>query len=154
MNVISASVLEEPASTIILAEMTSTPACINDTSQASGVAYKTHRPTNGIKMLDNSPFVGEDPAQIGQPAYYALTPQDAWTVLEACRTQSANGLYHIAYTQPDRHSKGAMYIYGDTHAKFQKLDATLNPDRFQWGKRAYTAGGGTIYKPGTTEPVG
>ena len=154
MSVVSASILEEPAGIIILAEMTNTPACINDVSGASGVAYKTHRPTNAIKMLDNSPFIGENPNQIGLPAYSAITSADALHVLDICRTQSANGLYHIAYTQPDRHAKGALYIYGDTHAKFQKLDATLNPNRFQWGKRAYTAGGGVIYKPGTTEPVG
>ncbi|MEO7454394.1 MAG: prepilin-type N-terminal cleavage/methylation domain-containing protein [Fimbriimonadales bacterium] len=154
MHVVSASAFEEPAGLIILAEMTSSPPCINDTSNASGTAYKTHRPTNAIKMLDGSPFVGEVLAQVGQPAYYAITSQEAWTVLETCKTQSANGLFHIAYTQPDRHAKGAMYIYGDTHAKFQRLDATLNPNRFQWGKRAYTAGGGVIYRPGTTEPVG
>ena len=153
MNVISATVLDDVAGTIMLAEMTDTPSCINDTSSASGVAYKTHRPANAIKLLSGAPFVGETASEIGNTAYMAISAAEAKNALTVCRTSSALGQFHIAYTQPDRHSGGANYTYTDTHAKFAKLEQTLNPNKFQWGKRAYTAGGGVIYKPGTTTPV-
>ena len=48
---------------------------------------------------------------------------------------------------------GANYVYGDTHAKFAKPEATLNPKSYQWGLRAYTAGGGEIRDPLTGQPV-
>ena len=48
---------------------------------------------------------------------------------------------------------GANYAFADSSAKFLGLAATLNPNKFYWGKRAYTAGGGQIYKPGTTVNV-
>jgi prepilin-type N-terminal cleavage/methylation domain-containing protein/prepilin-type processing-associated H-X9-DG protein len=153
MNVISQTTVDAVADTILIAEMTDYPSCINDSSQASGVSYKTHRPANAIKLLDNTPFAGEAPAEVGLAAYSAISVTDAKNALSVCRTSGALGHFHIAYTQPDRHNGGANYTYADGHAKFQSLEATLNPDKFQWGKRAYTAGGGAIYKPGTTTPV-
>lgn len=154
MNVVSSTAIDGVSETILLAEMTDVPSCINDTSDASGVAYKTHRPTNGIKLLDNTPFNGEAPGQVGLPAYSAVSVQDAKDAWQQCRLTSANGLFHIAYISGSRHNgEGSNYVYADTHAKFQRPEATLNPRRWQWGKRAYTAGGGSIYKPGTTEQV-
>ncbi|MEZ5162665.1 MAG: hypothetical protein R2688_02730 [Fimbriimonadaceae bacterium] len=50
-----------------------------------------------------------------------------------------NGFSHITYAQPDRWATGGNFTYTDTTLKFASLDATLNPDRFQWGKRAYTS---------------
>ena len=34
-----------------------------------------------------------------------------------------------------------------------RLEQTLNPSAFLWGKRAYSAGGGVVTRPGTTIPV-
>lgn len=153
MNVVSQTAVDSVADTILIAEITDFPACINDSSSASGVAYKTHRPTNAIKLLDNSPFIGENSAEVGQAAYSAISVTDAKNALTTCKTSSALGQFHIAYISPDRHNGGANYTYSDGHAKYQSLDATLNPNKFQWGKRAYTAGGGAIYKPGTTTNV-
>lgn len=148
MNTISATVVDGVAETILIAELTDIPSCINDTSSASGVAYKTHRSTNAIKMLDGTPFAGESTAQVGASAYRAISVVEAMAAFAACKATSALGQFHIAYiAEANRHAEGANYVYADTHAKFAKISQTLNPDRWQWGKRAYTAGGGAIYRP-------
>jgi prepilin-type processing-associated H-X9-DG protein len=95
-------------------------------------------------------FTGETEA-FGTPLE-ALSVAKAKADLLACPTASANGLSFICYTQPDRHSGGANYIYADGHAKWAKLEATLNPLNYQWGKRFY-AHGSVVYQPGTTTPV-
>lgn len=155
MMVVSSTNVDAVADTILLAEMTDYPACINGSSVASGTAFKTHRPANAILLADNgAPFQGEALAEIQQSAYWAIPVARAKADIASCESGvPATGLSHITYTAPYRHSGGANYVYADTHAKYQKLEATLNPNAFQWGKRAYTAGGQTIYKPGTTEPV-
>ncbi len=157
MNVVSQTALDDIAGTILIAEMTDSPSCINDSSVASGSAYKTHRPANAIKVNTGSGwmrFQGEDPTEIGA-SYMAVSVQEAKTRWAECRTGAGTPAtnYHIGYIQPDRHNGGSNYTYTDTHAKYQKPEATLNPANFQWGKRAYTAGGGVIYKPGTSDPV-
>lgn len=154
MNVVSTSAVDDASGTILVTTMTDIPSCINDTSSASGVAYKTHRSTNAIKMLDGAPFVGENPSQIGASSYYALTVSDALNAFAACKTSSANGQYHIAYiADASRYSGGTNYVYADTHAKYQKPEATLSPSRWQWGKRAYTAGGGAVLDSVSGNPV-
>ncbi|MCO5298291.1 MAG: prepilin-type N-terminal cleavage/methylation domain-containing protein [Fimbriimonadaceae bacterium] len=151
MNVVSATVFEDVAGTIALAAMTDSPNCINGSSQASGVAFKTHRPTNAILLQNGAPFAGEDPSEVGLAWYYALTIDRALNDLNACHTGSSyNNLSHITYSDPIRFGRGSNYVYTDTHAKFAELSATLNPDRFQWGKRAYTAGGGQLRRPNGT----
>lgn len=155
MTVVGSTSVDSIADTILLGEMTDYPACINGTSTASGSAYKTHRPTNALLLSDNgAPFQGELAAEVGLSTYWAISVKRAKADIASCESGSpAAGLSHITYTAPYRHSGGANYVFADTHAKYQKLEATLNPNAFQWGKRAYSAGGGAIYKPGTTESV-
>ncbi len=153
MNVVSQTAFEEVAQIIMLAPMTHYPTCINDSSSASGVAYKTHRPANGILLPNGTKFQGEDPAEVGLPRYLAVGITRAKTELAACRAAGSTSYSHIVYAQPDRFGRGANYTYSDTHAKFADLEATLNPDRFQWGKRAYTAGGGVVVREDGVTPV-
>jgi prepilin-type N-terminal cleavage/methylation domain-containing protein len=152
-NVVNATVVDNGANTILLAPLTDVPACINDSSAASGVAFKSHRSTNAF-MLNvglTTPYAGEVAAEIGLPSYYAMTAAAATVVLTNCQTASAAGLSHLAYIQPSRFNKqgnvlggNSNYTYADTHAKNAKLDGTLNPARFQWGTRNYGGGGGVI----------
>lgn len=156
MNVISSTAVDDNSGTILLAPQTHYPTCINGTSSASGQAYKTHRPTNGILLQNGDPFAGESTAEVGLAWYRALPVATAKADLAACKagmTPPGAGWSHITYAQPDRWGKGANYTYGDTHAKFASLEATLNPENFQWGKRAYTAGGGEIRKADGVTPV-
>jgi len=87
----------------------------------------------------------------------AVPASTAWAQIQASRAPggSAHGMHHIVYTQPDAHNDGANYIFADGHAKWVKLDATLDPDHFMWGKMAYPCGPGyPVLRPGTTTPVG
>jgi hypothetical protein len=152
-TVVNATVVDNGANTILLAPLTDVPACINDSSAASGVAFKSHRSTNAF-MLNvglTTPYAGESAAEIGLPSYYAMTAAAATVVLTNCQTASAAGLSHLAYIQPSRFNKqgnvlggNSNYTYADTHAKNTKLNGTLNPARFQWGTRNYGGGGGVI----------
>jgi prepilin-type N-terminal cleavage/methylation domain-containing protein len=162
MNVISATIIDDVAGVIAIGPQTHYPTCINGVSSASGTAFKTHRPTNGILINDGSGpmnalrFQGEAPAEVGNPTYYAITFQRAISDLAACKAGTpagAGGFSHITYAQPDRWDNGANYVFTDTHAKFKTLSATVNPDAFLWGKRAYTAGGGAIVRADGVTPV-
>jgi len=150
-TVVNDGSVDQPASVILIAEMTDIPACINDTSAASGVAYKTHRSTNAVVRAGGGTFTGETEA-LGTPLE-AITAVRARQVLAQCPTVSANGLPHIAYISPNRHTNGANYVYCDGHAKWATLEATLDPNNFQWGKAMYSHGGQPIFRPGTTIPV-
>ena len=37
----------------------------------------------------------------------------------------------------DRHTEGANYSYSDGHARYQKLEQTLNSSRYQYGEKWY-----------------
>jgi prepilin-type N-terminal cleavage/methylation domain-containing protein/prepilin-type processing-associated H-X9-DG protein len=148
-TVVSGTALENVANVIMIAPLTDKPSCINDTSAASGVAFKSHRSTNAFMMdaANSVPYAGEVSAQIGVPVF-ALTEVAARNALRLCQTASANGLSHISYTQPSRFNKvandviggQANYLFADTHAKTQKLGQTLNPNNFMWGVRNYGGG--------------
>lgn len=157
MNVISATGIDETARTIALAHMTSYPTCINDSSVASGVSFKTHRSMNSIKLASGDRFQGEAPVEVGNPFYYTVTPAEAQARWDSCKLGTdptpTNLKFHIGYISPDRVKKGANYVFCDTHAKYSRPEQTLRPDAYMWGTRAYTAGGGEIRDPLTGLPV-
>lgn len=155
MNVISSTAVEEIAQIIMLAPQTHYATCINDTSSASGIAFKSHRPANGILLPDGvTKFQGEAAVEVGLASYRAVPLARAKADLAACKAGTASTAYsHIVYSQPDRFGNGANWTYSDTHARFSDLNATLNQDRFQWGLRAYTAGGGVVLKDDGVTPV-
>lgn len=156
MNVISATAIDEVARTIAIAHMTSFPTCINDSSTASGQAFKTHRSMNSIKINLTDRFQGEAASEINLPSYYSVTVAEAktrWTECAAGVIPAANLQYHIGYISPDRVKNGANYVFTDTHAKYHKPEATLNPSNYMWGLKAYTAGGGTVRDSITGNPV-
>lgn len=159
MNVIPSTVIDDVSGIIMLAAQTHYPSCINDGSTASGVAFKSHRPANGILLNNGSPltatkFQGEAAVEIGNATYLAVTADRYKQDFDQCKAGVTSTAYaHIVYSQPDRYGTGANYTYTDTHAKFANLNATLNPNNFQWGKRAYTAGNGTIVRADGVTPV-
>ncbi len=158
-----ATAIDNVASLIALAPLTDKARCINDTSVASNVSFKSHRSTNAFVLNQGltTPYAGEVAAEIGLSSYWAMTETAARTVLTNCQTASAAGLSHLAYTQPSRFNKGgdviggsANYQFADTHAKTMKLSQTLNPVSFMWGLKNYGGGGGTILQQNGTPVQG
>lgn len=148
--------LEAPAEEILMAEYTHLIQCLIDTSPTGGDAIKSHRPTSGVCLEGGGVFDGESYAGGN---IEALTPAQAWGAINAARAPGGNALgqHHICYTQPDAHGEGANYIFADGHAKWYTLNQTLNPDRFLWGKRAYScasSGFPQVQRSGTDTPVG
>jgi prepilin-type N-terminal cleavage/methylation domain-containing protein len=164
-NVVSATQIDGVSSTILIGALTSIPACINDTSTASGVAFKSHRPTNAFTLdaANNTPFVGENKATDYDAisSVYAITANKAAGYLSSCRASSAAGMPHIVYTAPYRFGGtdkkpldgGANYVFADTSAKFMPLTRTLNTGNWLWGKQLYSAGGKAVLDPATGQPV-
>lgn len=162
-NVVSATSIDGVSTTIAIGPLTSIPACINDVSNASGVAFKSHRPANAVMLNsgNTTAFVGEAAGEYGVPLW-ALSIDKAATDLSQCRANSALNRSHIVYASPYRfggsdqkpRDGGANYVFADSSAKFHSLSSTLNPNRFLWGTRMYSAGGAVIYKPGAAAVAG
>jgi len=158
-QVVPSSLIDEPANEILIAEMTDTPACINDSSAASGVAYKTHRSTNGFATAASgqltAKWAGESAADYTNPVYAVDYNQisggnDLWSL---CRENSAAAYLHLAYIEPDRHNGGSNYVFADGHAKWYKPQQTLNPQNYLWGKKLHPGANQPILNPATGEPV-
>ncbi len=149
-NVVPIAAVDTPAEVIAVAEISNYLGALNDSSPTGGAAIKSHRPTNGVSDNHN---VYDGEAGVAGPVY-ALTVEEAWNSINfAVANNNCGGRHHICYTSPDRHSGGANYVFTDGHAKFFRLEATLNPNGFLWGKRAYAAGGMTVYDPVSGQPV-
>lgn len=151
--------LEAPAEEIIIGEYTFHVNNITDTSPTGGAgAVKSHRPFNAVTDPGGTYFDGE--------AYDGTGDIDAisWAAAKAQYEQLAAGATaegisadHIVYVEHEAHNGGANWTYADGHAKWMKLEQALDPNNYQFGKRAYSCMAGgmpTIDKPGTDEPVG
>lgn len=147
-NVVAMAAVTAPSDTILVAEFSNTPQCVNDTSNQTSTNFKnkSHRSMNALMAgASGGAWKGEAPAEFALPAVYAMTPQVAAQTFAACSAPGyAGGLPHISYIQPDKHSGGANYTYADGHSKWAKLEQTLNPNNFQWGKKVYSARGMAI----------
>ena len=142
-NVVNMSAVDTPAEVIMFAEFSNTAACVNDTSnqQSTGFKNKSHRSTNGFMLSGGGAWKGQDAAEFppALTAVYAMTPTRAQQAFDACKaTGYAGGEPHISYIQPDKHLGGSNYTFADGHAKWLKLESTLNPGNFLWGKRVYS----------------
>jgi prepilin-type N-terminal cleavage/methylation domain-containing protein/prepilin-type processing-associated H-X9-DG protein len=145
-NVVKLDRIDGPADTILLAEMTDVLNSLMDTSPTGGDALKTHRPTNAIMYEDYSVFDGETYGKVDHGALYALDYDTAKEAIEAAKTETAVGHHHICYISDDRHLHGANYVMADGHARWMKLQTTLDPANFMWGKAAYSCGGQAILR--------
>ena len=160
--VTSATAIDDVSGTILVGPMTSIVQCINGSSAASGTAIKSHRPANALTLTQNdlSVFDGELAAHTSSPTVYAISQQNAILTLQRCSLGDAT-LPRIAYTSPYRFGGTAQrpgegnanYVFADSSAKSQPLSRTLDPQRFMWGKRMYTASGQAILNPVNGQPV-
>jgi prepilin-type N-terminal cleavage/methylation domain-containing protein/prepilin-type processing-associated H-X9-DG protein len=155
--------LEAPSEEIIIGEYTFQVNRIQDTSGTGGDAIKSHRPFSAVTVsggiFDGEAYGGGIP--FGTPIY-AITAESALSQIEALKADQSltardMGADHIVYLEPEAHNEGANYTFADGHAKWLKLGQGLDPNNFQFGKRAYPCmGGGMPYvlKPDGSGPVG
>jgi len=73
--------------------------------------------------------------------------QPTW---DACKTAVDTSKPHLKYIQPDRHLEGSNFLFADGHAKWLKVEKTLDPNNFMWGKKVYS---GAKQNGGTALPV-
>jgi prepilin-type N-terminal cleavage/methylation domain-containing protein/prepilin-type processing-associated H-X9-DG protein len=150
-QVVSLANVERPAEVIMIAEYTNKIQCLLDTSPTGGDAIKSHRPTNAVSM-GGAVFDGESYVP-GTPVI-ALTPQQAWDAIAAAEASNAMGQHHICYINPQMHNGGSNYIFADGHAKWYRLETTLDPNNFLWGKYAYSCPGTPpVLRPDLSGPV-
>ncbi len=148
-NVVGSTSVEEVADTILIASFSNFASCVNDTSQgqtSTGYKNKSHRPTNAVmSTATGGKWAGDNAADAALAAVYAVTmpiAQEAWNYCSTGADSSSR--VHLKYISPDRFSGGSNYAFADGHAKYFKPEATLNPNRFLWGKRMYSMGGKPI----------
>lgn len=151
-NVVSKDGIDNVANTILIAPLTENQTCMNGASATGGTANKSHRPTHALLITDNGNALdGDVAAQIGLGAYWAVSVTRLKADIAACTAGTGNVNYtRLTYSNPTRFGNGANYVFSDLHAKFSPVEKTLDPNNFQWGTRAYTAGGAQVMKAGTT----
>jgi prepilin-type processing-associated H-X9-DG protein len=136
---VSADDIESANHTILLGECSSSANCIWGSSVGGGSAYKSHRPTNGIKSDQaNSIFDGEGYAT--GTKIWKLTIAEAQAAIDAVLADknAAATNHHISYINPNAHNSGSNYTFADGHAAKFTLEETLDPGDYMWGRKVYS----------------
>ena len=126
--------VDRPGEVILLAEMADKSDNLNGTSGSGGTAIKSHRPTAGISADPAGATAYDAEATTAQTPLYA-TPYTA--AKDAIDNPSATKS-HLQYVSAGRHQGGMNFLFADGHASFKKLETTLDPNNFLWGRRAYS----------------
>jgi prepilin-type processing-associated H-X9-DG protein/prepilin-type N-terminal cleavage/methylation domain-containing protein len=148
LRLVRSEEIDNPVSTILVAEFSDSPNCIYGSSIGGGDAYKSHRPTNAIKTEPyavtggtSDIFDGElyDSKIIGK-RLYKLTVAEAEKAINDVLADRALGAtsHHISYINPRAHPNGSNYLFVDGHVAQYTLQETLQPQNYMWGKRAYS----------------
>jgi prepilin-type N-terminal cleavage/methylation domain-containing protein/prepilin-type processing-associated H-X9-DG protein len=160
-NVVALAAVDVPTEIIMVAEFNNFAGCINDTSNAGtgggGFVNKSHRSMNGLMTTGNAAWKGEAAAEFPPTTTVvkAVTMARAQQGHTACTTPGySGGEVHIVYGGPDKHLEGSNYVFADGHVKWHRLEQTLNPDKFLWGKKVYSAGNMTVVRDDGVTPVG
>ena len=143
-NVVSGTAIDNVANTIAVAEFTDYLNAVSGTGPG-GTTYKSHRPSDAWAM-DVNGTVPYDTSSVMTPPIYALTSQAAKAIFAIQPTAPLGGgsYPHLIYVNSGRHAGGNVYVFADSHAKFMKIDQTLDCNSFKWGTKAYNQGGAQI----------
>jgi len=130
--------VEGADNTILLAEFSDSPNCIYGSSSAGGAAYKSHRPTNGLKITGGAVFDGEN-YTLGTKCS-KLTYDEAMNAINTVLADksAAASAHHISYVNPNTHGTGSNYVFADGHAGKEPFKATLDPGTYMWGRKVYS----------------
>lgn len=100
----------------------------------NGTVIGQHKGVSGFNPTQPCPswtLVNSTSPGAGQYAF--ITPDQAKTHL----ANDTNDKFDIVRVNWDRHTGGANYSYADGHAKYRKLDQTLNPSKYEYGEKWY-----------------
>jgi len=161
-QVVKLDLIDDAVNTIVLTEYADTIESILDSSPTGGDAVKSHRPANAVAHADGTVFDGEhypystyETDHVNHGAVCALPYDIAKEEIELAKTETGYGHHHICYIDDERHLGGTNYVFADGHAGWMKLERTLDPDKFLWGKKAYSCGYGIpVMRWDLTGPVG
>jgi len=129
--------IEAPEQTILLGEFSESANCIYGSSVGGGAAYKSHRPTNGVKT-STGVFDGE--GYVLGTECFKLTYAEAKAAIDAVLADKSAGAsnHHISYINPNAHKKGSNYTFADGHAATYTLEETLDENNYMWGRKMYS----------------
>ncbi|AIE86912.1 prepilin-type N-terminal cleavage/methylation domain-containing protein [Fimbriimonas ginsengisoli] len=117
-----------PADTILVTEK-------RDTKDAGDA----HKGLSGFLPSQPCPNWTLVQATMGTPGagQYSYTLPELVKPLAATAGKTEFKKYDVLRVKWDRHTGGANYSYADGHAKYQKLEQTLNPSKYQYGEKWY-----------------
>ena len=118
-HAVTLAAISAPASLIAMAE----------NYQEKQDSNSTHRPTNAFIPFDPYKTPGTIRHATLTEVYAPKSPTDP-TALPGSKTR-------IGYVAVKRHSGGANYTYADGHAKWQRIEQTMDENNWQWGERFY-----------------
>lgn len=149
-NVVSATMVDGVSQTILVAPATEELNCI-----AKDGEFRSYRPAFGIARRNQKDLGGTSIPAAGDLPLEPVTAASATTMWNACEKQKIQPPtdFTLRYTHSGRFDKGNNYVMADTSAKFHNTMATFNPQRFMWGKAAYSLGGLEVIDPATGLPV-
>lgn len=153
-NVVVATSVNEPASTIVLTDFTDYLNAVSG-GGPGGIRFKAHRPTD-VLALDTSGNVPYDTSNTNNNPIYAISTDKAKSLfaLQSTIPFGSAAYPHIVYMNAGRHSGNLnVFTFLDGHAKALPVLSTINPNRFMWGTNAYNQGGLPILDPLTGNQV-
>ena len=137
---VSADEIDAASNTILLAEFSESANGIYGSSPSGGDAYKSHRPTNGIKSSQaNNVFDGE--GYMTGTTINKMTVAEALAAIDAVKADKtvAATNHHISYINPTAHgTSGSNYTFADGHAAKFQLKETFDPGDYMWGRKVYS----------------
>lgn len=153
-NVVSATSVEDSATTIALTDFTDSLNAVSG-GGPGGIRFKSHRPTD-VLALDAAGTIPYDTSNTNNNTIYAVSVARAKALfaLQPTIPFGSNAYPHIVYMNSGRHTGGTnVFSFLDGHAKALKVETTLNPSKFLWGKYAYNQGSVPILDPVTGQQV-
>ena len=123
------SAIEKPANTVVLSERRNN---MNDAAQTLIGQWK-----------GSSPFIGTSSAHGTGANSGQICPGDTYRfatltdVNKGLSPSNSNDNPEIVRVKFDRHAGGSNYNFFDGHAKWYRLEGTLDPNNFQWGDHWY-----------------
>lgn len=124
----SMTLFENPADTILVTEKRDT--------KDSGDAHKGlsgFLPSQPCPNWTLVPYSGQNPGGNS----YSYTDANLVKKLQPTASKADYKAVDVLRVAWDRHTNGANYSFADGHAKYQKLEQTLNPSKYEYGEKWY-----------------